>query len=601
MLAVAAAWALWLLAAQALLWTPLLRSLINAHSPRIHLEYASAWSVWPGTVHVRGMVLTGQDRSVEWRLALDEAKTSIAIGQLSSRIFHATRVRTRGVRFALRRRVLLPDAHADPERVRGLPAIEGLEPLPMKEEGPDDDLPDWRYRLFSVWLEDIEGADVRQIWIDRWRVEAKGKLAGAFYLKPLREVLVAPGVLRLDQASVSEATIPVADAVRGSLRVSLGAFNPRKLTMERFFRTVDVDADLQGRLAGIAFLGGTGGAGPAQVQARVRRGRVEHAVLSAQPGALAFHGLEAEGAALRATVQDGARADVEVSAPRAPRASLRAASVQLRLGGDAPDFGALKPPAFAALDVRGGRIDDARVLGRRLLHSRRVEAGRGSFTAHLEGPPSRLRGQARIALRRLRIGARGVKVRGDADVRARIANLDPRRGADLSGTRLSIDRGRLAGSDEEIAPGWWGRAVLRRARIRFDTLRLDADLAARCRDARPIVGLYSHLADLPGIVKGLFTMEGLSVNGSAHAGRGWISLPELVAEGNGASVKATLRQDAGSQRGAALLTVNGFSVALDLDGGGSSLHLFGPGDFFAERQREVRAIPLARRPTRPRR
>ncbi|MGZ6126479.1 MAG: hypothetical protein ACXWLR_16030, partial [Myxococcales bacterium] len=86
-----------------------------------------------------------------------------------------------------------------------------------------------------------------------------------------------------------------------------------------------------------------------------------------------------------------------------------------------------------------------------------------------------------------------------------------------------------------------------------------------------------------------------------HAGRGWVSLPELVAEGDGASVRATLRQDPGSQRGAALLTVSGISVALDLDGGGSSLHLFGPGDFFAERQREVRAIPLARRAPRLRR
>jgi hypothetical protein len=201
----------------------------------------------------------------------------------------------------------------------------------------------------------------------------------------------------------------------------------------------------------------------------------------------------------------------------------------------------------------------------------------------------------------MRIGARGVQVRGDADVDARIANLDFRRGAGLSGTRVSVDRGRLAGGDEETAPGWWGRATLRRARIRFDTLRLDADLEARCRDARPIVGLYSHLADLPGIVKGLFTMNGLAVRGSAHAGRGWVSLPEVMAEGDGASIRATLRQDAGSQRGAALLTVSGISVALDLDGGGSSLHLFGPGDFFAERQREVRAMPLVRRPPRLRR
>ena len=73
--------------------------------------------------------------------------------------------------------------------------IEGLEPIPLEEEGPDDELPDFRYRLFSVWLEDVKGSDVRQIRIGRWRVEDTAQVAGAFYLKPLREVLVAPAAL----------------------------------------------------------------------------------------------------------------------------------------------------------------------------------------------------------------------------------------------------------------------------------------------------------------------------------------------------------------------------------------------------------------------
>src|SRR5205823_2425298 len=176
LLAVAAAWTLWLLGAQAFLCTPLLRKLVNAHSPKIHLEYASAWSVWPGTVHVRGLVLMGQDRNVEWRLSFDEAKTSIAVGQLAARIFHATKVRVRGVAFALRRRVFLRGG--DVSGARGLPSFDGFGPVPYKEEGPEDPMPDWRYRLFSVWLEDIEGSDVKEIWIDRWRVQGGAELAG---------------------------------------------------------------------------------------------------------------------------------------------------------------------------------------------------------------------------------------------------------------------------------------------------------------------------------------------------------------------------------------------------------------------------------------
>ena len=584
---------LWLIAAQALLWTPLLRRLLNAHAPRIHLQYTSAWSVWPGIVHARGFVLTGQDRGVEWRLALDELEADIAIGQLPSRLFHATQVHARGIRFALRRRAFVRGE--TPGFVRGLPAIDRFGPIPFKEEGPEDDLPDSRYRLFSVWLEGIEGSDVRQIWIDRWRVEGAAEVAGAFYLKPLRQVLVAPGVLRLHGATVTETATRVADGLQGTLQVSLRAFDPRRLTMERFFRSADADVALRGGFTGIRVFGGTGGQGPAAVLARMRRGRIEQATVSADLGAAEFQDVAAESAALRANVGEKARARFDLIAPSVRHASLRASRVRVDLSGEAPDFAALKPPAVAAVDVSGGRIDDARVLGRRLFRSRRVQAGKGSFDAHLEGPLHRLRGTARASLRRLAIAARGVNVRGDARVDARIADLDPWRGADLSGTRISVDDGRLV-PDQEIGPGWWGRAVLPRARVRFDTLRLDADLEARCRDARPIVGVYAHLKDLPGFLNSLFGMDGLSVRGTAHAGPDWLFLPEVTAEGaDGASVRATLRENTHSQRGAALLTVHGISVALDLNGGRSSLHLFGPGDFFADRQREVRAMPLARR------
>ena len=593
-LAVAVAWVLWLIAAQALLWTPLLRSLLNAHSPRIHLEYASAWSVWPGTVHARGLVLTGQDHGVEWRLGLDEVRATIAIGQLPARLFHATQVRARGIRFALRRRAFLRvDAPAD---VRGLPWIDGFGPIPFKEEGPDDDLPDSRYRLFSVWLEGIEGKDVRQIWIDRWRVEGAAEVAGAFYLKPVRQVLVAPGELRLHGATVSMAASRVADDVQGILRVSLGAFDPRGLTMERFFRTVDVDAGLRGHLAGIEVLGGKGGKGPAEVLAKVRRGRVEQATVSANSGAAALHGMTAGSAALRATVGDGARARVDVAAPRFREASVRAARVRVDLSAEPPDFAALNPAAVAAFDVSGGRIDDARVLGRRLFRSRRVHAGKGSFAAHLEGPLHRLRGTARVSLRRLAISRpRRERPRRCAGGRA---HRGPRSLALCRSLRHPGFGGRRRAwfpTRRSVRAG--GRAPCCPARASASTRCGSMRTSRRAAGTRaPIVGVYAHLKDLPGFLNSLFGMDGLSVRGSAHAGADWLFLPEVTAEGaDGASVRATLRENAHSQRGAALLTVHGISVALDLNGGRSSLHLFGPGDFFADRQREVREKPLARR------
>jgi hypothetical protein len=229
-----------------------------------------------------------------------------------------------------------------------------------------------------------------------------------------------------------------------------------------------------------------------------------------------------------------------------------------------------------------------------VLHTSRVHSGSGAFTAHLRGPWKRLHGRARISLANVRVSARGVLVQGNARIDARIASFNPRRSADLSGTRFSIDDGRLV-PDMEVSPGWWARGVLPRAHIAFVDPRLDANVRAQCRDARPIVGIYSHLEDLPGFVKGMFTMDGLTLRGSAHAGRGWLVVPDVKAQGESASVEATLLREGDVQRGAALLTVHGISVALDLHDGGSDLHIFGPGGFFADRQREVLAQPMGRR------
>src|SRR3954470_19283794 len=188
-----ALWALWLVAAQVFLLTPLFRAVLNHDSPAIHIRYRWAWSVWPGTVHVRGLVLTSQDRKVQWQLSMDRVKTSISLTELPRKLFHATKVRADGVSFALRRRI--PKYEIRQEKLEGLPQIEGFPAVPKGEEGPDRDVPDWDYHLWSVWLQDTDATSVRQIWVDGIRLDGGAHLAGAFYLKPTRQVLIDPAVI----------------------------------------------------------------------------------------------------------------------------------------------------------------------------------------------------------------------------------------------------------------------------------------------------------------------------------------------------------------------------------------------------------------------
>ncbi|MFN2545797.1 MAG: hypothetical protein ABR567_00025 [Myxococcales bacterium] len=539
-LALFTAWATWVVGAQIFLATPLLKYVINKETPKIHLEYASAWSLWPGTVHARGLVITSQDRAVQWRLGLDEVSATIALGQLPARIFHATRVRAQGVQFALRRRVLREEV------VAGVPIIEGLPRLPVKEEGPDDDNPDFRYRIFSVWLENVEGEDVRQIWLDRLRVERAASVSGAFYLKPIRKVLVRPAELQLRGSTVSLGDDRIASRVDGTLRVRMGPFDPRVSKGLALLRALDVDLEGRGEVEG----------GPANASLHVQAGQV-------LPGS-AFDARFG-----RFTLGPVGVGSLAVNLTSAPPGEARL--------------------AFDARDLRW-RASSAEHLRVDLIGA----------TPDLAEPRLPRRALARLTHATVRVA--GETVRGDLRLDARVAAQDVSGDADLGGTRLEIARARVVHPDgsSDAQPDWWGRFVFPHAQLRLDAKGgepvIDASLAAICRDARPIVGLYAERASLPDLVKGAFAMTGLSVRASGAAGHGWTSLRNLEAGGDGASVRATLRNDDGDQRGALQLTVHGASIAIDLDHGGHSIHLITPGDFFEARKQELAREARAPRP-----
>ncbi|HET7784458.1 MAG TPA: hypothetical protein VFL36_00675 [Myxococcales bacterium] len=585
-MAVAAAWALWIVAAQAFLWTPLLRSLINAHTPAVHVEYRSAWSIFPGTVQVRGLVITAQDRHMQWRLGIDSARASIAMGQLASKIFHATRVRAQGVTFAMRHRLVEREARG--ANLVGLPAIEGFPAVPLQQVGPEDEIPDWRYHLFSIWLENVEGKGVRQVWIDRFRLEGQMEVAGAFYLKPMRQVLIAPAELALAGSALTFSGGAVANGIEGKLRLRLGPLDPREAWPERFFHALGLEARLRGHLDDLVEARGSG---EVALVLGLEAGRVlQGSAFDLSLADLAYRDLRA--AQVEAHLRAGPALQARLSLRDARGAGAALASAQVEAQASPPDLADPALPSFLSVDLGGGRIADARALARRLGAGGKIERGHGTFAAHLEGPPRRMTGWARASLAGLRGRARDVDVDGDARIDAVVRALDLEGEADLSGTRIEVSGARLAGAD--IDPQWWAHIQLPRAHLRFERLAFDADLTAQCRDARPILGLYGHLKDLPGFVQGLFAMEGLAVRGSAAGGPGWFALRDLVAKGDGASIEAALRSDARGQRGAALLDVRGISLALDLNGGHSSLHPFGPGDFFAQRKAELDAVAPAR-------
>lgn len=612
-------WAAWLLLANVLLWTGAIAALVNRKS--IHVEHGFAWSLYPGDLNVRHFAIRGQSASVEWGLTVDRVHARVALHELFQRRFHARDVRASGVDFALRHRI--PRPKLTRERLEGLPAIPGLEAAPIKDETPPYDPPDWAYRLFSVWLQDVDARGVREIWIDKVRLQGSLRAGGAFYLKPRRQLYIAPAQLWLDGATVSVSHAQVAEAVTGQLRVRVGPIDPRSIKTEALPRETDLDLTATARLNGLSFLDRfwrgaarvEGAAGPARIDLHVQAGQVlPGSSLALDAGAAKVHtrrmAARIARSALRFEVPRGppphvARMSVEArdvaGGPAAAQDSVAIDRVVFELSGEPPDLAEPRAPWLASIDVTGGRIADAKSFARAIVPDLPIESGSAEFSGRLAGPPDRLAGNVVASFLELRARVRGVELAGDPIVRAKVAGLDVSRGADLSGTRIDIERARVVHPDgsQDTSANWWGTVLLPRAQVRFSpVMTMDADLTSRCRDARPLVGLYMRLKEMPGFLRGLFAMDHLDVTGSAQAAPGAFVLRDVTARGDNASLRATFLRDRDTERGAALLTVHGLSVGLGL-GSAKGVHIFAPGRWFNAQEAALqtpKVAPLARAP-----
>src|SRR5262245_32177919 len=67
----------YLIAANALLRSRLLRDVIS-EGPDVELDYASAYSVWPGRVHLRGLSLEVQDYRFQFSVDAESATLQIS-------------------------------------------------------------------------------------------------------------------------------------------------------------------------------------------------------------------------------------------------------------------------------------------------------------------------------------------------------------------------------------------------------------------------------------------------------------------------------------------------------------------------------------------
>src|ERR1700678_780505 len=88
-LLVAGALVVYLVAMNVFLGTRLFRNAISYDPGSLLVDYDKAYSLWPGRIHVEGLVIRGRDRNVEWSLVLDRCDFRAHFVDLLHKQFHA--------------------------------------------------------------------------------------------------------------------------------------------------------------------------------------------------------------------------------------------------------------------------------------------------------------------------------------------------------------------------------------------------------------------------------------------------------------------------------------------------------------------------------
>ncbi len=260
-----AALALYLAAMNFFLRTRMFRSAITSSSGSLLVDYRSAYSLWPGRIHVEGLTIRGRDSSVEWILSLDRCDFRVSLFALVRRRFHASHVNGDGLSLRIR---LRKDGPVSPDETRALPPVPGFLDPPLKDVGPPPaPLTDADYNLWSIELDDVDANHVHELWIDTVRYNGDFEVRGRWFFRPLRWLDIGPATVSLRALDVGYGMVePWLSDATGELTATIHPYALQEVDGADMIDRISIDGDVQGtpRIASIMarVLGSDGGESP---------------------------------------------------------------------------------------------------------------------------------------------------------------------------------------------------------------------------------------------------------------------------------------------------------------------------------------------------
>ena len=611
--AVAGIIVLYLAAMNTFLETTAFRSLINFDPDTFRIEYRSAYSIVPGSVHVDALQIRGRDGSVEWILELDRCDFRVSFVDLARRRFHAHRVRGDGLSLRARLRLDNPSA----ERAAALPPVPGFVDPPTQDPGPPEPpVPDARYKLWGIELDDVVAEHVRELWIDTLRFSGDLRVVGRWLFRPARWLDVGPAVVQARILDISSGARHVVTDVQGEIDARVDPFDIREVPGDDILSQVSAKASLHGtvHVGALARVVSPGADlsfehadGPFDTDFRMNRGvmaagtRMEARLPESQLSAnhLKFRG------SVHATIEvpvdgndriHGTAELTNVAIGAAGARGVTAKSIHLATRDLAIDGG--RPRGHLAVDSGEALLGDLTEIGRLLPWppGTGLERGAASLSTHvvLSFPALSMVGHARMdgSDVRLRAGSKTVSGRFVVTVSAR-----ERAGTtDLSGSTLAFD-GQVSprGQDSQGQP-WWARVdvtdfVMRSSgRLAFET-----HVHVTARDASPCAAVLAAESSVPEWLINAVPLNQMDASGTVRANGTALDVRSLEARGAGDSIRFAYSKRQDDSQWVLLVNEGILHVGLDAVDGGTHIELAASDGWFTGKVASLEAHEAAAR------
>jgi hypothetical protein len=588
---------------------------LNRRPERLLIETGTAWTLWPGVIHVRDFRIRNQTRTAQWWGSVDSAVFELNLFDLRDRELVITGLKGSGVDFRLRRRA---DGRkwTRPLRVDLQPPIPGFTNPPARP--PEKIYPaprkpmtklrrdPWRIRLAQVDLD-----TVRQIWVDEFRFAGDARIAGGFDMTVWRRLMVDPTRLQIVSGAISLGAGPKAQPIlakaSGRIDGEIAPYTPSQHRGWQMFQFVSGRAEVEGDVPSLAFLEEyfretrwltlQAESGRMAANLRMRRGRLlpesrlevgqERLVASTLdyraegPGRVLWEVLPEEQARLVLAFDEFG---VRRGGNRQPHVRGRDLRMEI-LGGD-PRLAehVLFSPRRIDIALPAAEVPDLSFYNSYLPGNSGLAltggSGRMSATFRAAAPDWTGTGDLRLEAKGVAGRFEGRPLRGDLLVRTLIREADFRgKRFDISGTKIDLTRVSVPGV---AGADWWARAHLDRAIIEPGApVFLRAKVESTLSDPRP---LFSFMAPetRDRVLRWMDDLMTQAVGAVADVsvGDGAVRIDDLAVAGGKAKIQGRLRFGGAPKQGILYASYGRWDVGVALEGAQRDWKILRPKKWF---------------------